>query len=122
MARPMGIVEKRRGIWGELRDGHVFVVYGRNDDGAAALRRLLAKMNEDDAARLAEKARTNATDVRVKGEVVDDDGEGPNHRGTYSKAYTLLHPDIRWVHRGQGRYLPAVVADELTQSQSHVQT
>jgi hypothetical protein len=34
-------------------------------------------------------------------------GEGPNRRGTYSKDYTLRHPEIRWVHRGQGRYLPA---------------
>lgn len=40
----------------------------------------------------------------------DDDEEstyGPNHRGTYSKEYTRLHPDIKWIHRGQGRYLPA---------------
>ncbi|KXS96815.1 hypothetical protein AC578_8304 [Pseudocercospora eumusae] len=43
----------------------------------------------------------------------DDDDEaveetdGPNHRGTYSKDYVLKHPDIKWIHRGQGRYLPA---------------
>jgi len=41
----------------------------------------------------------------------DDDaeggGRGPNARGTYSKEYTLHHPEIKWVHRGQGRYLPA---------------
>ncbi|RMZ15806.1 hypothetical protein D0860_01405 [Hortaea werneckii] len=36
-----------------------------------------------------------------------DDFAGRNARGTYSKAYTLRHPDIAWVHRGQGRYLPA---------------
>ncbi|KAI7518269.1 hypothetical protein KC331_g21292, partial [Hortaea werneckii] len=36
-----------------------------------------------------------------------DDFAGRNARGTYSKAYTLRHPDIEWVHRGQGRYLPA---------------
>ncbi|KAM3424901.1 hypothetical protein BST61_g6876 [Cercospora zeina] len=35
------------------------------------------------------------------------DVEGPNERGTYSKQYTLKHPEIKWVHRGQGRYLPA---------------
>ncbi|KXT11211.1 hypothetical protein AC579_10009 [Pseudocercospora musae] len=44
--------------------------------------------------------------------VVDDDEvveevEGPNHRGTYSKEYVLKHPEIDWIHRGQGRYLPA---------------
>ena len=39
----------------------------------------------------------------------DDDAlrEGPNHRGTYSKEYTLKHPEITWIHRGQGRYLPS---------------
>jgi hypothetical protein len=35
-----------------------------------------------------------------------DDDDGPNHKGTYSKAYTIKHPEIKWVHRGQGRYLP----------------
>ena len=43
----------------------------------------------------------------VKDEVNEDEGDGPNHRGTYSKAYVLQHPEIKWVHRGQGRYLPA---------------
>ena len=37
----------------------------------------------------------------------DENAEGPNDRGTYSKEYTLKHPEIKWVHRGQGRYLPA---------------
>ncbi|EME83531.1 uncharacterized protein MYCFIDRAFT_81620 [Pseudocercospora fijiensis CIRAD86] len=40
----------------------------------------------------------------------DDDAveetEGPNHRGTYSKDYVLKHPEIEFIHRGQGRYLP----------------
>lgn len=31
---------------------------------------------------------------------------GPNSRGTYSREYTQQHPEIEWVHRGQGRYLP----------------
>jgi hypothetical protein len=42
---------------------------------------------------------------------IDDDEygrrEGRNHRGTFSKEYTLNHPEIVWVHRGQGRYLPS---------------
>lgn len=39
---------------------------------------------------------------------LNEDGlDGPNHRGTYSKQDTLLHPEIEWVHRGRGRYLPA---------------
>ncbi|KAK5122909.1 hypothetical protein LTR85_003474 [Meristemomyces frigidus] len=33
--------------------------------------------------------------------------DGPNERGTYSRQYTLRHPEVQWVHRGQGRYLPA---------------
>lgn len=37
----------------------------------------------------------------------DEDTEGPNDRGTYSRGYTLKHPETKWVHRGQGRYLPA---------------
>ncbi|SMR43544.1 unnamed protein product [Zymoseptoria tritici ST99CH_3D1] len=41
----------------------------------------------------------------------DDEGqEGPNHLGTYSKQYTLDHPEIKWMHRGSGRY---VKADDL---------
>lgn len=35
-----------------------------------------------------------------------DDGER-NARGTYSREYALQHPEIKWTHRGQGRYLPA---------------
>lgn len=33
--------------------------------------------------------------------------DGPNARGTYSKDYVLRHPGTTWIHRGQGRYLPA---------------
>ena len=47
---------------------------------------------------------TTALDSLIKEEITD---EGPNHRGTYSKAYVLQHPEIKWQHRGQGRYLPA---------------
>jgi hypothetical protein len=42
---------------------------------------------------------------------IDDDEngrhEGRNHHGTFSKDYTLSHPEITWIHRGQGRYLPS---------------
>lgn len=41
------------------------------------------------------------------------DDEGPNARGTFSKAYVAKHPEISWVHRGQGRYLPATQAREI---------
>lgn len=48
----------------------------------------------------------------------NDDDDGPNHKGTYSKAYTLKHPEIKWVHRGQGRYLPSNTVPYQAQSAS----
>ena len=50
--------------------------------------------------------------------LVDDD-DGPNHKGTYSKAYTINHPEIKWVHRGQGRYLPTeTISNQESRTQS----
>ena len=46
----------------------------------------------------------------TNGAAGDDGDEGPNARGTYSKAYVMKHPEVGWVHRGQGRYLPAAKA------------
>ncbi|KAM0720322.1 hypothetical protein Q7P37_004458 [Cladosporium fusiforme] len=42
----------------------------------------------------------------MNGSTLIDDDDGPNHKGTYSKTYVLKHPEVTWVHRGQGRYLP----------------
>ena len=51
---------------------------------------------------------TESASVEPNGNADDDDSEqGPNARGTYSKEYTLRHPEVQWMHRGQGRYLPA---------------
>ena len=36
----------------------------------------------------------------------DGEESEPNAKGTYSKKYTLRHPETIWTHRGQGRYLP----------------
>ncbi|EME46381.1 hypothetical protein DOTSEDRAFT_42906 [Dothistroma septosporum NZE10] len=55
-------------------------------------------------------SRASDTSDSTSSEVKSEDeevSEGPNHRGTYAKEYTLLHPRVTWVHRGQGRYLPA---------------
>ena len=41
--------------------------------------------------------------------------DGRNNRGTYSREFVEQHPEVRWVHRGQGRYLPR---DELNQAQA----
>ena len=48
-----------------------------------------------------------------------DDEDGPNHKGTYSKAYTIKHPEIKWVHRGQGRYLPT---ETVSHQESRIQS
>lgn len=114
------MARKRRDIVVEVRDWPVVYILGRTDAGRDTMKRLLTKMSREDDATLAIKnASTSKSipEIAVKGSVDDDDdGEGPNHRGTYSKAYTLLHPEIKWTHRGQGRYLPANVAETMTQS------
>ena len=46
-----------------------------------------------------------------------DDDDNPNGRGTYSRAYVHRHPQIGWVHRGQGRYLPANVREASKSNQ-----
>jgi hypothetical protein len=51
--------------------------------------------------------------------LLDDDEDGPNHKGTYSKAYTIKHPEIKWVHRGQGRYLPT---ETVSTQESRIQS
>ena len=67
----------------------------------------LKKLKEDDDRRPRISTQSSDSLIRVKDEVNEDDQEGPNRRGTYSRQYTLLHPEVEWVHRGQGRYLPA---------------
>ena len=72
---------------------------------------LLERMADDDARRekqqLDNPIHTIPDDrTQIKDDANDDGDDGPNHRGTYSKAYTLQHPEIKWQHRGQGRYLP----------------
>ena len=44
-----------------------------------------------------------------------ENAEGPNQYGTFSKAYTLKHPEIKWVHRGSGRWLPAEEVKVVTE-------
>lgn len=63
-------------------------------------RELADRSPNDGSRRISHAASLNATPT------LNDDEDGPNHKGTYSKAYTLKHPEVKWVHRGQGRYLP----------------
>lgn len=108
---------RERRIVAEIRNVQFLVVLGRDDDGRDSIRELLSKMNQEDEMRRRMKPAYVASDVRIKNEIGDDDGgEGPNHRGTYSKEYTIAHPEVKWVHRGQGRYLPMSAAKAVTQS------
>ena len=71
----------------------------------------LEQMADDDARRKKRQIdnplfKTSEDPTKIKDDANDDGDDGPNHRGTYSKAYTLQHPEIKWQHRGQGRYLP----------------
>ena len=71
---------------------------------------ILQKYAERSVKKRAEEGTANLLsdekpDLKVESTFVDDDG--PNHRGTYSKKYVEQHPEIQWVHRGQGRYKPA---------------
>lgn len=64
--------------------------------------------DDDDDDGESESGHSSGEDESNVGNRADlDDAEGPNERGTYSKEYTLKHPETKWVHRGQGRYLPA---------------
>lgn len=77
-------------------------------------RRLVVLFNDGPARTAFEEivnaaAATNSTTALDVLPFVSDE-EGPNARGTYSKAYVARHPEIEWVHRGQGRYLPAAQA------------
>ncbi|KAK5712834.1 hypothetical protein LTR15_011827 [Elasticomyces elasticus] len=76
----------------------------RVDDGHM----LVIRLRPDQVALLnTEASNSNGLDA---GHTVDDNdhvGGGRNHRGTFSKKHVQRHPEIEWVHRGQGRYLPA---------------
>lgn len=98
----------------EVRDGRMLVVHVPDVPEGRRLSLFLAL--EEKAARNQEKLKqeqshfiASLTDesTKIKHETNDDGDDGPNHRGTYSKAYTLRHPEIKWLHRGQGRYIPA---------------
>lgn len=95
-------------VLAQVRDKHLLVVRvtgGKN-------RGFLNELAEADARKEKQQDLDAITNhivggANVKDEANEDDGDGPNRRGTYSKAYVLQHPEIKWVHRGQGRYLPA---------------
>ncbi|EMC99874.1 hypothetical protein BAUCODRAFT_30285 [Baudoinia panamericana UAMH 10762] len=67
---------------------------------------LTIKLSKEQSAKLlTPRQATTDRNVDLNGDV--DDTDGRNARGTYSRSYKESHPEIDWVHRGQGRYLPA---------------
>lgn len=91
----------------EVRDKHVLIVRLTGVKNLAILQQLA----DDDAVREQQKIQNQTLNAfngntPIKDDANDDDIDGPNHRGTYSKAYVKQHPEIKWQHRGQGRYLP----------------
>lgn len=88
----------------EVRDGHLLIIKFNSPTAREALSKLKDRQPPRPVPTL---NLSPAQSLSVKAEGPEDDQDGPNARGTYSKQYTLLHPEIEWVHRGQGRYLPA---------------
>ncbi|KAK5678213.1 hypothetical protein LTS10_009383 [Elasticomyces elasticus] len=90
-------------------------VNGVTDDGGGARCRvvdghmLVIRLRPDQVALLNIEPKTsNGLDGHIAGNDDNDGvGVGRNHRGTFSKKHVQRHPEIEWVHRGQGRYLPA---------------
>ncbi|KAK3657353.1 hypothetical protein LTR56_002495 [Elasticomyces elasticus] len=87
-----GVTDEGDGARCRVDDGHMLVIRLRPDQ--------VALLNT-------EASNSNGLNA---GHTVDDNdhvGGGRNHRGTFSKKHVQRHPEIEWVHRGQGRYLPA---------------
>ena len=105
----------------EIRGGNVLVVRVLGDTHRA----FLSKLAEDDRRVITDQPTPTSpvdSSTEVKEEIRDDDQNGPNRRGTFSKQYVLQHPDIKWVHRGQGRYLPAEKAHPTASKSSDLQS
>lgn len=101
------------GITAEIRPGCFVVFKAKNE----ASRSFLKRLKDDDIRRGRDGPPSyNFAPTVIKSEINDDDADGPNRRGTYSKQYTLQHPEVEWVHRGQGRYLPAAHSSQRLQS------
>ena len=69
---------------------------------------LIIKLRPHQAAMLSgDTTKVKPEDVDVDAATNDDgNADGRNARGTFSREHTLRHPETKWVHRGQGRYLP----------------
>ena len=98
-------------VQAEVMDKRILVVKVTGGKNLAVLQMLADHdaLNQNRAKKDPLDAPTTTTDgsIKIKDETNESGGDGPNRRGTYSKAYVLQHPEIKWQHRGQGRYLPA---------------
>jgi hypothetical protein len=91
----------------EVADHSLLIVRFTGDKNFARFEQMAADDARREKQQLDHSLSTTADDLtKIKTDANGDDADGPNHRGTFSKAYTLQHPEIRWQHRGQGRYLP----------------
>jgi hypothetical protein len=111
---PFKLIPPARRIVAQVKDGSILVVSAKDQGGRDALNQILQKAPSSN------KGDQNGTDD-LKSDIkteFGDGSQGPNHRGTYSKAYTLQHPEINWVHRGQGRYKPITADRSTSQSQA----
>ena len=99
----------------EVRARRILVVSVRGDRNRA----FLAGLAENDKS-TAVVDGTGSVDGSSDGneEFRENDQDGPNRRGTYSKQYVTQHPEIKWVHRGQGRYLPSQTANLMKSERS----
>lgn len=57
-------------------------------------------MDVDDPSTLVPANETKSLEAMMK----ESESEGEDEDGLVSKSYKLRHPEIEWVHRGQGRY------------------
>jgi hypothetical protein len=55
----------------------------------------------------------------MEGETDDEEGNPDDEDGAVGKAYTLRHPEIAWVHRGNGRYKRASAVKSTPVSESY---
>lgn len=93
---------QRRAVTARVEDGYHLIVSFNDAQSRASFKNIIEASSgaaEEDAATGLDHAST-----------LNDDDDGPNARGTYSKAYVAKHPEIGWVHRGQGRYIPLTQA------------
>ncbi len=95
----------------EVADKRILIVRVTGGKNLAVLQMLADHdaLNETKVKKVQSAAPSMTTDEisKINDELNGDGAEGPNHRGTYSKAYVLQHPELKWQHRGQGRYLPS---------------